>query len=119
MARKIRTGNFLTSGLSARLLVLTIFFVMLTEVLIYAPSIGRYRLVYMEERIAAAHLASLAVEAPGNRVVRDRLLAELLGHARSYGIVLRRPASKAMMLSRDMPPSVAATYDLREHRIFH
>ena len=44
--------------------MLTIFFVMLTEVCIYAPSIGRYRLVYMEGRIAAAHLASLAMEAP-------------------------------------------------------
>lgn len=58
------------------------------------------------------------MEAPGNRVVNDRLLGELLGDARSHGIVLRRPASKAMMLSRDMPPSIAATYDLRQHRFF-
>ena len=118
MARKIRVGNYLTSRLSARLLVLTIIFVMLTEVFIYAPSIGRYRLVYMEERIAAAHLASLAVEAPPDRVINERLLVELLDHARSYGIVLRRPASIAMMMSRDMPPSIAATYDLREQRLF-
>jgi signal transduction histidine kinase len=110
--------KLLTSGLSARLLVLTIFFVMLTEIFIYAPSIGRYRMVYMEERIAAAHLASLAMEAPPERVVSDRLLSELLAHARSHGIVLRRPASKAMMLSRDMPLSIAATYDLRDHRFF-
>ncbi len=110
--------KFPTSGLSARLLVLTIFFVMLTEIFIYAPSIGRYRMVYMEERIAAAHLASLAMDAPPDRVISNRLLGELLNHARSYGIVLRRPASKAMMLSRDMPPSIAATYDLRDHRFF-
>lgn len=118
MAEKYRGRGILTLGLSARLLLLTIFFVMLTEVFIYAPSIGRYRLVYMEERIAAAHLASLAMEAPDNRVVDDRLLGELLGHARSYGIVLRRPASKAMMMSRDMPPSIAATYDLRDQQFF-
>ena len=113
-----RARRFPTSGLSARLLVPTIFFVMLTEVFIYAPSIGRYRLVYMEERIAAGHLASLAVEAPPDRVINERLLVELLDHARSYGIILRRPASKAMMMSRDMPPSIAATYDLREQRFF-
>jgi signal transduction histidine kinase len=118
MALKIRGRGFLTSGLSARLLVLTIFFVMLTEFFIYAPSIGRYRLVYMEERIAAAHLASLALEAPPERVFGDRLLGQLLDHARSQGIVLRRESSRAMMLSRDMPPSVAATYDLREGRFF-
>ena len=99
-------------------MVLTIFFVMLTEIFIYAPSIGRYRLVYMEERIAAAHLASLAMDMPANRVVNDELLKELLGHARSFGIVLRRPESKAMMMSRDMPPAIDATYDLRKHRFF-
>jgi hypothetical protein len=35
-------------SLSARLLLLTIFFVMLSEVFIYAPSIGRFRLVFLE-----------------------------------------------------------------------
>ena len=39
------------SGLSARLLVLTVFFVLLGEIFIYVPSIARYRLVYLEERI--------------------------------------------------------------------
>ena len=34
--------------------------------------------------------------------------------AGSYAIVLRRPASKALMLSDDTPPRVDATYDLRE-----
>ena len=46
--------KMLLTGLSARLLLLTVFFVMLSEVFIYAPSIGRYRIAYMEERIAAA-----------------------------------------------------------------
>ncbi len=106
------------TGLSARLLILTVFFVMLSEVFIYAPSIGRYRLVYMQERIAAAHLASLALDAPSDIVVGDRLMEQLLDHARSRGIVLRRPASKALMLSTDMPPRVDATYDLAEGRFF-
>ena len=51
------------AGLSARLLVLTVAFVMLAEVLIYAPSIGRFRSVYLQERLADAHLAILALEA--------------------------------------------------------
>ncbi len=38
----------LLKSLSARLLVLTAFFVMLSEVLIYVPSIARFRLVYLE-----------------------------------------------------------------------
>ena len=39
-------------SLSARLLVLTFAFVLLAEVLIYVPSIARFRRVYLEERIA-------------------------------------------------------------------
>jgi hypothetical protein len=53
----------LTRSLSARLLVLTMTFVMVGEVLIYVPSISRYRLVYLEERLAAAHQAALALRA--------------------------------------------------------
>ncbi|MGE0748809.1 MAG: sensor histidine kinase, partial [Rhodospirillales bacterium] len=79
------------TGLSARLLVLTVFFVMVSEVLIYAPSVGRYRHTYLEERIAAAHLASLALEVPPDNVVSEQLGKELLDHAGSHGIVLRRP----------------------------
>ncbi len=106
------------TGLSARLLLLTMFFVMVSEVLIYAPSIARFRLVYLQERVAAAHLASLALEVPTDNMVSAGLRRELLSHARSFGIVLRRPASKALILSDDMPPSIDATFDIREKRFF-
>lgn len=118
MGANEKTWARLLTGLSARLLVLTIFFVMLSEVFIYAPSVARYRLVYMQERIAAAHLASLALEAPPDNMVSDELMTELLEHARSNGIVLRRPQSKALMLSKDMPARVAATFDLRQASFF-
>jgi signal transduction histidine kinase len=110
--------KMLLTGLSARLLLLTVFFVMLSEVFIYAPSIGRYRIAYMEERIAAAHLASLALEAPSSNRVSTELLEELLKSAKSYGIVLRRPESRALMLSRNMPPKVHATFDTRDKEFF-
>lgn len=111
MDEKPKHLPMLLTGMSARLLLLTVFFVMLSEVFIYAPSIGRYRITYMEERIAAAHLASLALEAPTDNRVSTELLEELLKSAKSYGIVLRRPDSRALMLSRNMPPKVHADYD--------
>ncbi|MBT3887601.1 MAG: sensor histidine kinase, partial [Rhodospirillaceae bacterium] len=49
----------LRSSLSARLLLLTIIFVMIGEVLIYVPSVAQFRVSYLEERIAAARLATL------------------------------------------------------------
>lgn len=101
--------------LSARLLLLTIFFVMLSEIFIYAPSIGRYRLVYLKERIAAAHLANLALEVRPDNLVGKQLRKELLDHAKSYGIVLKRPDSKSLMLSDDMPPEIDQTFHLSDH----
>jgi hypothetical protein len=53
----------LLQSLSARLLVLTVFFIMLSEILIFAPSAGRFRVTYLEERIQAGHLAILALMA--------------------------------------------------------
>src|SRR5690606_29197422 len=44
----------LSRGLSTKLLLLTILFVMLAEVLIFLPSIANFRLRWLEERLATA-----------------------------------------------------------------
>ena len=50
-------------GLSGRLLVLTVGFVMLAEVLIYVPSIANFRRNWLNDRIAAARIAALVLDA--------------------------------------------------------
>ena len=102
----------LTRNLSARLLVLTTVFVMLGEVLIYVPSISRYRLVFLQERLAAAHEATLALEASPDGMITPELEAELLRHARVRSIALRMPDAAYLMLGA--PPKVDAAFDLRE-----
>ena len=52
----------LLRSLLFRMLILMPLFVMLSEVLIYTPSIARFRLTYLEERLAAAGLAALALQ---------------------------------------------------------
>ena len=100
-------------SLSARLLLLSALFVLLGEVLIYVPSIARFRLVFLEERIAAGHLATLALEATPDGRLEAALVERLLGHAMVEAVVLRTAARSSFMLSTAMPPSVDATYDLR------
>ncbi len=102
------------TGLSARLLVLTIFFVMLAEFLIYTPSISRYRKTYLEQRIATAHVAVLALEATPDNMVSPELEEELLYHAGAYAIVLKLPNRRVLLLAKDMPPGVDVTFDLRQ-----
>ncbi len=50
-------------GLSSRLLLLTILFVMIAEVLIFVPSVANFRNAWLNDRLAAARTAALVLEA--------------------------------------------------------
>ena len=108
----------LARNLSARLLLLTVAFVMLAEVLIYAPSVGRFRLVYLEERLAAAHLAILTLDATPDQMIGKGLERELLEHVRAYSVGLTRPGAGKLMLMVTAPGPVDASFDLRESSFF-
>jgi len=109
----------LGKSLSARVLLLTIAFVMLGEVLIYAPSAGRFRLEYLQERLATAHVAVLALLATPNFMVSNSLQAELMQHAGAYVVALTRPDGvKLMMRAKTGVPPVDASYDLAQRHFF-
>ena len=59
----------LFSGLSGRLLILTILVVMLVEVAIFVPSVARFRADYLTERVVRAQIASLSVLAAPDGMV--------------------------------------------------
>jgi signal transduction histidine kinase len=109
----------MTKSLSAKLLVLTVLFVMLAEVLIYTPSVARFRLTYLQERLDAAHLAALALEAAPDGMVTAELEAKLLAHVGAHRVFIFQTNSCAAMpskprLSSAMPPAVDQRYDLNE-----
>ncbi len=106
------------AGLSARLLLMTIAFVMLAEVLIFAPSVGRFRLTYLEERLAAAHLAILTLDATPDQMLGDDLRLELLAHVQAFSIALTRRGRGKLMLSSGTPFQVDETFDLRRTGFF-
>jgi signal transduction histidine kinase len=106
--------NTLWSRLSARLLVLTALFVMLAEVLIYVPSIAEYRRDWLEDRLNAAQIAALALEAASDRMVSAGLAEELLSNAGVEAVVLKRSERRLLILGDDMPINIAARYDLRD-----
>lgn len=85
-------------SLSARLLVLTIGFVMLAEVFIYAPSVATFRYNYLQNRIADANIAVLALLATPDNMVGETLTAELLEHAGAYIVGLEREDGAKLIL---------------------
>ncbi len=98
--------------LSGRFLLLTVAFVMLAEVLIFVPSIARYRADFLLMRLKEAQIASLAQLAT-TEDVSPALEAELLKNAGVYNVVLRRDEVRQLVLSSPMPSPISATYDLR------
>lgn len=102
-------------GLSARVLLLTILFVLVSEVLIYAPSVARYRLDWLEEKLNTAHLAILALEATPDYMIDPELEVRLLTHVGARLIGLRSSDGKNLILRGTTPPLlVDATIDLSE-----
>ena len=99
--------------LSGRFLILTIVFVMLAEVLIFVPSVARFRQDYLQQRLELAQLATLALLATSDDMVTPELADELLKNAEVLNIVLRRNEMRELILSSPMVQPVMATYDLR------
>ena len=99
------------NSLSGRFLILTTVFVMLAEVMIFVPSVARFREDYLLLRLEKAQIASLALLA--DDMIDDALEAELLQNAGVYNVVLRRDDMRQLMLSSPLPDEVHSTYDLR------
>src|SRR5580704_7806859 len=102
----------LIRSLSARLLLLTIFFVMLGEVLIFVPSVARYRMTYLEDHIAAGHLATLALLASPSGKIDQALTDELLAEVGAHAIILHRANGMVRMLDNPEPPQADVTFNL-------
>lgn len=101
-------------SLSGRFLILTVIFVMIAEVLIFVPSVARYRESYLLGHLERAQIASLALLA--DDMITPALEEELLENAGVYNVVLLRDATRQLVLSQPLPEQIAASFDLRDTR---
>ena len=101
-------------GLSARLLLLTLLFVMLAELLILAPSLASYEEGRLEERVRAAELASLAVEASPDQVVTDSLSSQLLAGAGVVSVAVQSDGIRRLLLQGPPLARPPVLVDLRD-----
>ena len=104
-------GGFFKT-LSGRFLLLTVAFVMLAEIMIFVPSIARFRADFLLMRLKEAQIASLS-QLDGTASVSPALEAELLRTAGVFNVVLRRDEVRQLVLSSPMPHPISVTYDLR------
>ena len=109
---------FRLRSLSVRLLWLTILFVMLAEVLIYVPSVARYRQELLRTRLTASQLVALALDTAPQEMFTRELEADLLKHLGAYRMELHRPNRAPVSLSVANPPPIEESFDLSSAGVF-
>nr|WP_247651022.1 HAMP domain-containing sensor histidine kinase [Roseovarius autotrophicus] len=84
---------------------------MLAEVLIFVPSIARFREQFLLDRLERSQIASLVLLAEGE--MTPDLQDELLRNAEVFNVVLRRDEARQLVLSSPVPAPVTQSFDLR------
>jgi signal transduction histidine kinase len=105
-------------GLSGKLLVLTILFVMIAEVLIYVPLVANYRVNWLNDRLASAYTAALVLEAAPNGMVSDSLAKQILDSVGARAVAMKMGKQRRMLAVGDKPPPINNDYDMRNVMTF-
>jgi len=115
---KDQPGRSLRFGLSGKLLLLTILFVMIAEVLIYVPSIANFRLNWLSDRLAVARTVSIVLNAqtPGSDKINlpANMVKEILDSVGAKMIAVKMGNQRKLLAVNDLPHQIHHEVDLRE-----
>ena len=93
-------------GLSGKLLLLTTVFVMVAEVLIYVPSIANFRIMWLKDRLAAAHTAALVLDAAPSGMVPESLAQQILDSIGAKSVVMKTEQQRRLLVASKFSPDV-------------
>jgi len=108
-----RQAGGLRIGLSSKLLVLTIVFVMVAEVLIYVPSIANFRLNWLNDRLAAAHTAALVLDAAPSGMVPESLAKQILKSIGAHAVAMKMGTQRRLLAVSEVPSQIEQDIDMR------
>lgn len=101
-------------GLSGKLLILTILFVMIAEVLIYVPSIANFRINWLNDRVAAAHTAALVLDAAPSGMVPESLARQVLDSIGARAVAMKMGQQRRLLAVSEMPSTLHHDVDMRD-----
>jgi signal transduction histidine kinase len=111
-------------GLSGKLLLLTILFVMLAEVLIYVPSIANFRLNWLADRLAVARTVAIVLNAnndpseianqPDKFKLPENVVQQVLDNLGARMVAVKMGNQRKLLAANDMPHEIHHDIDLRE-----
>ena len=106
-------------GLSGKLLVLTILFVMIAEVLIYVPLVANFRVNWLSDRLASAYTAALVLDAAPSGMVSESLAKQILNSIGARAVAMKMGTRRRMLAVGDTPPPITHDFDMRNVSTFN
>jgi signal transduction histidine kinase len=105
-------------GLSGKLLLLTIPLVMITEILIYVPTIANFRMNRLNDRLAAANTAALVLDAAPSGMVPDSLARQILTSIGARAVAIKMGQQRRLLASTGLPPRIDHDVDMRSMTVW-
>ena len=101
-------------GLSGKLLLLTILFVMIAEVLIYVPWIANFRLNWLNDRLASAYTAALVLDAAPSGKVPGSVTRQVLDSVGARAVAIKMGNQRRPLAVPDDVPAIDHEVDMRD-----
>lgn len=102
----------LARGLSAKLLLFTIAFGLVAEILIFLPSIASYRVTWLNERLATAAAVSIVLVQGDPQSLSQAAQNDVLTAIGAKAIALRDGGVSRLLAVAEMPPQVDEHIDI-------
>lgn len=105
-------------GLTARVLLLILGFVLVAEAIIYVSALSNARLSLLKDRISAANTAALVFAASPQDMIPKSLAMEILDSVGTKTIAMKIHGTKRLLAVSDMPEAIDEEVDLRDASAF-
>ena len=103
-----------TRSLSSKVLVLTVTFVMLAEVLIFVPSVANFRMRWLQDRVNTAAVAAVVLANADAESLSRKMQDDILMATGAKAIALREEGVSRLLAVEQLPPEVDRHIDLSQ-----
>ena len=101
-------------GLAARLLLVAVGFIVVTQLIWFVPRVANYREQQLRDRLAAADTAALVFAAAPDGMLSKELTKQILDSVGAQTIAIKTHDTRRLLAMADTPPPVTDSYDLRD-----
>ncbi len=101
-------------SLSSKVLVLTVTFVMIAEVLIFVPSVANFRMRWLQDRVNTAGVAAVVLANADAESLSRKMQDDILMATGAKAIALREAGVSRLLAVEEMPPEVDRHIDLTQ-----